>query len=504
MDTGARGMLAPMSIYRRLIQRHGPRPTDTQRREALRIMTASGLALLAGCAPRGIGSGRGMSKPRVIIIGAGFAGLACAHELASAGADVRLFEARDRVGGRVLSFNRAIGGEFVPGRNIEGGGELIGRNHPLWLAYAKTFGLKFIEVTEEDDADFPIVLDGRVLTGDESLLLYEQMEAATASWNPDARTIDAQQPWRSSRAAEFDARSIADRIAQTDAPPRVRALLASVIAGDNAQRIDRQSDLGLLTLIKAGGLDKFWSDSEALRCDGGNQQLALRFAERLGQRLTTGAPIARIEMGENTGAVVTASGERFEADRVVLAIPPAIWSKTVIDPPLPEALTRNPPQMGPAVKHLTRVRSRFWLDEGLSQATLRDDAITWTWDGTDNQQGVTEACLTAFSGGPAAQTAIDTPRDTRDEFYATLHATVYRGYRANATASRFMNWPGERYTGAGYAFAAPGELTTIGPILRDGVGPLLFAGEHTTPGFVGYMEGALQSGARVAKTILAG
>ncbi len=83
-----------------------------------------------------------------MIIGAGFAGLACAHELLAAGCDVTLLEARSRAGGRVITLRN-----FVKGKNIEGGAEFIGSNHPAWLAYAKHFGLELFEDPGDIDAD---------------------------------------------------------------------------------------------------------------------------------------------------------------------------------------------------------------------------------------------------------------------------------------------------------------------------------------------------------------
>src|SRR5688500_20260401 len=89
---------------------------------------------------------------RAVIIGAGFSGLAAAHELSKAGYDVTVVEARNRVGGRVISFS-----DLVPGKNVEGGGELIGTDHPAWLGYARQFGLEFLGVGEVD-LELPIVL----------------------------------------------------------------------------------------------------------------------------------------------------------------------------------------------------------------------------------------------------------------------------------------------------------------------------------------------------------
>jgi monoamine oxidase len=65
-----------------------------------------------------------------------------------------------------------------------------------------------------------------------------------------------------------------------------------------------------------------------------------------------------------------------------------------------------------------------------------------------------------------------------------------------------MCWPAERWTGASYSFPAPGQVTTVGPMLRAGIDNRIhFAGEHCCYAFVGYMEGALNSGAALAKRL---
>ena len=69
-----------------------------------------------------------------------------------------VIEARDRVSGRVITFDN-----FVPGRFVEGGGELIGSNHPAWAAYAKKFGLDFLDVPDTG-AEGPVVIDGKPAT----------------------------------------------------------------------------------------------------------------------------------------------------------------------------------------------------------------------------------------------------------------------------------------------------------------------------------------------------
>jgi len=65
-----------------------------------------------------------------------------------------------------------------------------------------------------------------------------------------------------------------------------------------------------------------------------------------------------------------------------------------------------------------------------------------------------------------------------------------------------MDWPSDPWVKGSYSFPAPGEVTTLGPQLQQPLGGRVYlAGEHTCYAFVGYMEGALQSGARAAKRI---
>ena len=161
----------------------------------LRVTLAGSAGLLVS---NHLAFGQGKPGKRIVVIGAGFSGLAAAYELVARGYDVTVVEARNRVGGRVITFN-----DFVPGKHVEGGGELIGSNHPTWVAYKDRFKLDFLDVTEEEDFEFPIVLDGKRLTSAESEKLWEEMDAALTLMNTDAKDIDADQPWRSRDAERW-------------------------------------------------------------------------------------------------------------------------------------------------------------------------------------------------------------------------------------------------------------------------------------------------------------
>lgn len=481
------------SFYARLARRFGRGMDAPTRREFLRGTLALGsLALLSNRLVRAGSPGR-----RVVVVGAGFAGLAAAYELSSAGYEVTVVEARKRAGGRVLSF-----GDFVPGKNVEGGAELIGSNHPAWVAYADRFGLEFLDVTEAEGVEFPLSLGGKRVEAKEAAALWEEMDAALGRMNGDAARVDAESPWKSAAAAALDGRSVASFVGGLETSPLCRAAVDALLQSDNGAATSRQSYLGMLAAVAAGGGEDYWTESEVYRCKGGNGQLARKLAEAIGEkRILLGAPAAAVSVAGAPAAVTLADGTRLEADDVVLAVAPTVWKRIRFDPPLSEALR---PQMGSNVKYLAALKSRFWLEARLGPDSLSDGAVSQTWDGTDNQREGEGACLVAFSGGPPADACRAFPAEERDERYLAALERLYPGIRGAFAGSRFMDWPSDEWTLGGYSFPAPGEVTSVGPLLRDGVaGRLHFAGEHCCYGFVGFMEGALQSGLAVAKRLAA-
>jgi monoamine oxidase len=445
---------------------------------------------MADSAPRSRGG-------RVLVIGAGFAGLVAGYELQQVGYAVTILEARDRVGGRVWTLD-----DVVPGKQVEGGGELIGSNHPMWLGYQKAFGLEFLEVSDESNS--PMILRGDRLGAAHQLELLHHMDDALDALTDLAATIvDPYQPWINPDAATLDEQSLEEWIARVDTSPLCRDAIRLQMTADNGVLCSRQSLLGNLAMIKGGGLKSYWTDTEVYRCLGGNVRLAeclkKAFAD-LGGEIREQSIVEAVAHG-NAGVSVSVKGEPkpLDVDDVVLAVPPAAWSKIVFTPPLapPRGISE-----GQNVKFLMRVKRRFWRDEGIGATMTADGPVNVTWEGTERQGGL-EADLTAFSGGPDAETCRAWPEGEREMRYVAALDHGYRGIEHQVVQSRFMNWPDDPWACASYSFPAPGEVTTVGPWLHRGLGRLHFAGEHTCYAFVGYMEGALNSGLRVARQIVA-
>lgn len=478
-----------------LMRHAGAAPSAITRRRFLQAALAAGTALMlprhsATSASAGV-------RPKIVVIGAGFAGLSCAYQLQRAGAQVQVLEARNRVGGRVFTRNN-----FIPGKLIEAGAELIGGNHPTWMAYAKEFGLSFRDVSDDGEHSSPLLIAGKTYRGNDAVKLWEQIDEALARINTDAALVNQEEPWKTPDARRLDQQSLAQIADSWPIEPPVRAACMALMANDDAIATDQCSYLGLLARVAGGGVEAYWSESEIYRCSSGNQSLAIKLAEAIGNdNIQLQSPIKRLELNNNGVRILTTTGQAIEADCAVLTAPPATWDRFECRPGLPQALR---PYAGAAIKYITAVSTPFWNAAQLGPNALTDTPIGMTWDATDGQSanGDQAACLTVFSGGPAAERCLQVPKPQRDQQMQTWIEAVYPSYASSAGRRLFMGWPEERWSGCGYSCPSLGQVTTVYPKLRAGIdNKLFFAGEYSSLLFTGFMEGGLHSGASLARRL---
>ena len=196
-------------------------------------------------------------------------------------------------------------------------------------------------------------------------------------------------------------------------------------------------------------------------------------------------------------------GGEIEAEAVVLAAPlPALRDvefESGLAAPLPAAIE----ELGYAthVKTFLQYDERFWLDLELSGDTITDLPLGWIWDATDSQSGDAGILITCTSGSFGEQFAQMDPENRVQTAVAQVEE-IYPGSQARLITAESAVWVHGPYLFSGFSNYQPGQMTEFWDAFRQPHDGIYFAGEQTDI-FVGYMEGAVRSGQRVATQILA-
>jgi monoamine oxidase len=441
----------------------------------------------------------------VVVVGAGLAGLTVARQLAGAGQEVVVLEARGRVGGRVL--NRELGDGTV----VEVGGQWIG---PTQLRMEKLVADLGLET-------FPTYSTGELILrfGEQtaryrgtiprtSPLVLADMAQAQTRLDRLARRVPLEAPWAADRAEDWDAETFATWIRRNVRTRNARELFnlyaAAVFAAE-------PSDFSLLHALfythSGGGIDRVAGTRGGAQQDrfvGGSQLVPIRLAERLGERVRLGAPVRRIEH-RDAGVTVLAEGVLVSARHVVVAVPPTLAARIVYEPALPafrDQLTQRLPA-GSVIKCNVVYDAPFWRDEGLTgQANGDRGPVKVTFDNSP-PSGSPGILLGFLEGEHARRLNRVSPAQRRQAVIGSL--VDFFGPRARQTVDYVeLDWSEEEWTRGCYGAHFPtGVWTQYGPALRAPVGRVHWAGAETATVWSGYMDGAVQSGERAAAEILA-
>jgi monoamine oxidase len=501
----------------------GDQPFGVTRRGLL-AGGAAGAGLAIGV-PTGEAQRRHASKRRrrsrrahVAIVGAGLAGLTAARDLAAAGRSVVVLEAEGRVGGRTLN-HRLDGGEA-----IELGGQWVGPTQDRVLALARELGVETFP-THNDGENVLIVEGRRSRYGSGAVRIppdprnvpldpaAAEVFGLFAMLDQMALKVPVDEPWAAVRAGEWDAQTLetfsntllfsrgarglwsAAAQAVWGAEPRDLSLLFVLrfIRGAGNERTE--GNIGRIVSVPDGAAER--------RLVGGSQRLALELARRLGRIVVLRAPVRVITQAARH---VTVESERLivRANRVIVAVAPTVAGQIRYSPGLPAAraeLTQRIPQ-GTFVKAEAIYDEPFWRKDGLTGQGVSDmGAARICFDNSppDGAPGV----LLGFVAGHEARKWTRRPAAARRaEILRNFAAFV--GDRALRPRDYVeMDWSAQPWTRGAVAFTAPGVLLDYGSAIRAPIGRIHWASSETSTYWNGYMDGAVRSGERAAKEVLA-
>jgi monoamine oxidase len=442
----------------------------------------------------------------VVIVGAGLSGLMAARTLLAASVEPLILEARDRVGGRTWTRPAS------DGTLLDLGGQWIGPTQRRVLALAGELGVQTFKTYDtgnniEYRRGERVTYSGAIPTHD-PIVSADAVEAML-TLNMMATQVPLDAPWIASNALEWDAQTFDTWIRANARSDEARELMGLVIQAVFSVEARDVSLLHVLFYIHSAGnlmdLVAITGGAQESRCVGGTQQLSEKMAAALGERVILNAPVHTIAQDER-GVRVEADGVTISAERAIIALPPTLAGRLRYRPALPgyrDQFTQRVP-MGTVIKVQCLYERPFWREDGLTgQVTSDSGAVRITFDNTppDGSPGI---LLGFIEGEEGRRWGRRSPEERRAEVLNCL--ARYFGEQARVPQEYVeLSWAEEEYSRGCYAgFLPPGVLTSYGEALRAPIGRLHWAGTETATEWNGYMDGALQAGARAAREILAG
>jgi monoamine oxidase len=428
----------------------------------------------------------GRPSKRILIAGAGLAGLSAAYELVQAGHQVTVFDARDRPGGRVLTLRD----NFADGQYAEAGAETFGETHDFVQRYVQAFQLETIPAWNYGRLTSSVFREGR--RSPTSSVLSRKYIA------PAVKEIgDPLGPgWPSSELLrQFDRISMTELLRSRGATPEEIALLKITYSDswDNGTSPD-----SALCLLRDEAIAR---KGASFRIRGGNDQLPKAMAQSLGARVHYRATLERIEQNnKRVTLTVQTSGRRnrISGDYLICTIPFTVL-RSIEAPAFSEGKQRAIREL--SYNSVTRVYAqsptRSWVAEGLSGYAATDLPIGTVWDCTEGQPGA-RGILECYTSGQRARLLASLSEPQRVRAVVENLQKVFPGVSYEKTVS--ISWDADPLVKGAFAWFKRDQMATLLPHIARPEGRVFFAGEHTSPWF-GWMQGALESGNRAAREV---
>lgn len=421
-----------------------------------------------------------LAKPSsVIIIGAGFAGLAAANYLKKKKIKVTVLEARNRIGGRVYSFP-------IPNENlvVELGAEWVGKSHERMIELCDEFDLELFN----NQFDTHLVYKGKYYGKDEwrySDNWKGKWEGLIKSYGnmTDAQKIelDKYDWWRflvnnGCNGMDLDLRELLD---STDFGETIRHVSAYAALAEYAESSEKNE------------MD--------YKIRGGNGSLATKLAGRIGmENILLEHGVTKVEQTKTGVKVTCSNGKVFRADKLVCTVPTFSLKKIQWLPGLPKEKRDaiNALQYARINKHPVLFNERFWPED---MDMVTDLPAHYFYHATKNQPSKKGVLISYTIGDKAAVAA------NQDDAYHTgsIAQALKPGFGdvQNKIEKQWnYYWGNDDFSKGAYALYGPGQWFTVKPILAKPYLNTYFAGEHIAD-WQGFMEGAINTGEEAAKMI---
>ena len=441
---------------------------------------------------------------RIIVIGAGLAGLSSAYELDKAGYNVILVEARSRPGGRVSTYRD----QFSDNLYSEMGAEYVDSTDKHVQDYCRKFNLKILPAKQYDGVNvrgnklsMDRIVSGDVTlpyTGTENGMLFGQEVKYIQKWI----NLVNRKGINSSEVQALDKISVEDILKEGGAPQDIIELYSYANATESTTTPSKISALAMiLSNIKTTG---FSENTVEGRIFGGNDQLPKILAEKLGKKINYNTPLYQLNYdSDGVTATVKDKGKltNISAKKCVIALPASVLKNIDVNPGFSKEKIKciNEQAYGHAMKIAMQYKKRFWDNtNSIGQRVFTDTPLRRIYHFSIDQPGP-RGILLSFTSGEDAIKLGKLSDDKRNEIAKNTCSKIWQEAPQYWERVVVKYWNEDPWTKASYSFSGVGQKD-FKEILARPEGPIYFAGEHTAIQRAS-MNGAIESGFRVTDEI---
>jgi len=438
---------------------------------------------------------------KIIILGAGVAGLHAAYLLKEKGIEYTIYEASKRAGGRMYSQKDLMGEGIV----TELGAEFIDSGHEDILHLAKTFNLPLLDT----DKDIPLetyiyYFEGKKYTCKDvvkamapfALPIKEDIESL-----PEIMRYD-----NFGSIKQFDEMSIIDYLKSKGMKGWLLSLFNVAFTTEYGLDASEQSAINMLFLLDTAlpECSLFGESDERYKIVGGNQRITDELANRVG-KINFEYEVKKIADADKGYEIHFANGEKVQADYVICTIPFSILREIEMNlkemkPVKKKCITEL--GYGRNAKTFAGFNKNIWRDKGYLGEIFTDQSFQLGWEHSHLQNTKTTG-YTFFTGGTESDKMKDVSLEEKVKVYTDQIDKVFAGAKKefNGKTGQFY-WPSFPFAKASYACYKVGQWTTIAGAESEPVGNILFAGEHCSYNFQGFMNGGAETGRVAAENLL--
>lgn len=473
------------------------------RRKFLKDTTLAGAGILL--MPSFLNNNNFDKTKKIVIVGAGIAGLNAAWQLQKFGLNATVYEAGIRTGGRVYTIKNIFGENI----STDIGGEFVDATHLDIIELAKEFKLDMYDLNKDTNINKTLYFNDSFYS---EQALGEALEPFVKKILEDILSLPEIKNYTTAAAIEkFDQQSVAAYIKSLGIDGWLYKFLYAVFTSEFGMEASEQSALNFLIMFVApleaeNKYQLFGHDHEVMKIKGGSQQLTNALTANLKNKVMVQHELVAINQKNKLTELVFLTGGKkvsVEADYVIMTL--AFTRLRSIAFNLPIALQKrkciDELGYGNSCKFIMGFNQKPWQQMGYQGYTFTDENFGTGWD-SSQLQGSTHASFTVFGGGNYSMAINKKREQVLSREYVKALNKIYKGASAAYTGKHIkFCWQNSQVAKAGYSCYKVGQYSTIAGWEDAGVGNVFFAGEHTSREFQGYMNGAAETGKKAAQQI---